>query len=136
MAQICTPEDGYRYLVGRQSDLDEITAKCTTVNGSITMTVNYTGSFYLPNIRNITNGLWWSLTEFKNETPKTTSIDLPDLEFLGGSLEFNDISTLQSFTAPKLETVEWAANIQCTQEVDLRSLVDLEYLTITGNVSR
>jgi hypothetical protein len=136
MAQTCTPEDGYRYLVGRQSDLDEITAKCTTVNGSITMTVNYTGSFYLPNIQNITSGLWWSLTEFKNETPKTTSIDLPDLEFLGGSLEFNDISTLQSFTAPKLETVEWAANIQCTQEVDLRSLVDLEYLTITGNVSR
>jgi hypothetical protein len=139
MAQTCTPENGYEgfsYLVDGQSDLDKITAKCTTVNGSIAMSVNYTGGFHLPNIRNITNGIRWYLTEPNNDAPKTTSMDLPDLEALGGSLEINGISTLQSFTAPKLETVGWAADIDYAQEVDLRSLVDLEYLTITGNVSR
>ncbi|CRG83803.1 hypothetical protein PISL3812_01159 [Talaromyces islandicus] len=138
MAQICTPEygyEGYSYMVEGQCDLDNITAGCTTVNGSISMSVNYTGGFYLPNIRNITGNIRWYLSEPLDAVPKTTSMHLPDLEFLGGTLDVSSIPTLQSFVAPQLQTVEWAANIEYAQEVDLRSLVDLEYLTITGNVS-
>lgn len=139
MAQICTPEygyEGYSYMVDGQSDLDKFTTKCTTVNGSIAMSVNYTGGFHLPNIRNITNGIRWYRYGPYDDVPKTTSMDLPDLEFLGGSLELTGMPTFQSFTAPKLETIGWLADIDYAQEVDLRSLVDLEYLIVTGNVSR
>lgn len=139
MAQVCTPEygyEGYSYMVNGQSDLDKFTAKCTTVNGSIAMSVNYTGGFHLPNIRNITNGIRWWQDGPNDNVPKATSIDLPDLEFIGGSLELASMPSLQNVTAPKLKTVVWEADIECTQEVDLRSLVDLEYLTVTGNVSR
>lgn len=140
MAQICTPElgdEGYAYIVNSQSDLDTITANCMTVNGSILMSVDYTGGFSLANIRNITGNLqWYQSSGPSDNTPQTTSMDLPDLEYVGGSLEVSSIPTLTSLIAPKLETVHWSLDIDHAHEVDLRSLVDLEYMRIAGNVSR
>lgn len=139
MAQICTPEIGYEgnsYIVNNQSDVDAIAAKCTTINGGISVTTNYTGGFHLPNVRNITSNIRWFQYELTNDVPKMTSMDLPDLEYLGSSLEMPGMPTLKSFTAPKLATVAWGVNVEHAQEVDLRSLVDLEYLSITGDVSR
>ncbi|OGM46540.1 hypothetical protein ABOM_004593 [Aspergillus bombycis] len=138
MAQICTPErgyEGYTYIVYDQSDVDEITAKCTTVNGSIAMAYNYTGGFHLPNIRNVTRSIDWVQSGHFGSFPNTTSVDLPDLEFLGGSLGLYSLPTLQSVTAPKLETVGWSTEIGYAREVDLRSLVESEYLQVRGNVS-
>ncbi|KAE8420322.1 hypothetical protein BDV36DRAFT_293459 [Aspergillus pseudocaelatus] len=139
MAQICTPEygyEGYSYIINNQSDLDEISAKCTTVNGSIAMSHNYTGAFHLPNIRNITGSFkWFQDPDHIGVYPEPTSISLPDLEFLGHSLYFNSLPTLKSFTAPKLKTVGWNADIDCAEEVDLRSLAESEYFSVRGNVS-
>ena len=138
MAQICTPErgyEGYTYVVYDQSDVDEITAKCTTVNGSIAMAYNYTGGFHLPNIRNVTRSIDWVQSRHFGSFPNTTSVDLPDLEFLGGSLGLNNLPALQSLTAPKLATVGWSTDIGYAREVDLRSLVESEYLQVRGNVS-
>ena len=140
MAQICTPEygnEGYSYIINNQSDLDEIAAKCTTVNGSIAMSYNYTGAFRLPNIRNITRTIkWLRILRLTEDSPKPTSIDLPDLEFLGGSLYMNGLPTLKSVTAPKLKTVGWNADIDYAEEVDFRSLTESEYFSVMGNVSR
>lgn len=140
MAQICTPEYGgdqwHAYIVNSQSDLDAIAANCTTVNGTITMSANYTGGFSLSNIRNITEDIRWFQANSSNVPPQITSMELPDLEYLGGSLNMFGIPTLTSLIAPKLATVGWSLDIDYVQEVDLRSLVDLEYLGITGNVSR
>ncbi|KAE8137732.1 hypothetical protein BDV38DRAFT_282666 [Aspergillus pseudotamarii] len=139
MAQICTPEYGYEaysYIINNQSDLDEISAKCTIVNGSIAMSYNYTGAFHLPNIRNITGSFkWFQYPEYIGVYPEPTSISLPDLEFLGHSLYFNSLPALKSFTAPKLKTVGWNADIDYAEEVDLRSLAESEYLSVRGNVS-
>ncbi|KAE8311858.1 hypothetical protein BDV41DRAFT_565420 [Aspergillus transmontanensis] len=139
MAQICTPEWGYEgesYIINNQSDLDEIAAKCTTINGSIAMSYNYTGAFHLPNIRNITKGFkWFSILSVGGDYPRPTSINLPDLEFLGGSIWFNSLPTLKNFTAPKLKTVGSKAFIDVTQELDLRSLVESEYLAVRGDAS-
>ncbi|KAB8220096.1 hypothetical protein BDV33DRAFT_191480 [Aspergillus novoparasiticus] len=139
LAQICTPERGYEgesYIINNQSDLDEIAAKCTTINGSIAMSYNYTGAFHLPNIRNITKGFrWFQIIDLSSDYPKPTSINLPDLEFLGGSIWFNSLPTLKNFTVPKLKTVGSKAFIDVTQELDLRSLVESEYLTVGGDAS-
>ncbi|EIT81586.1 hypothetical protein AO1008_00578 [Aspergillus oryzae 100-8] len=139
LAQICTPEwgyEGYSYIINNQSDLDEIAAKCATINGSIAMSYNYTGAFHLPNIRNITKGFkWFTILAVSMDDPKPTSINLPDLEFLGGSIWFNSLPTLKSFTAPKLKTVGSKALIDVTQELDLRSLVESEYLSVRGDAT-
>ncbi|EED15843.1 conserved hypothetical protein [Talaromyces stipitatus ATCC 10500] len=138
LAQLCTPEygyEGYAYIVNDQSDLDAIAANCTTVNGTIIMSANYTGGFNLSNIRNITENIQWFQANRSDVRPQTTSIYLPDLKYLGGTLDMPGIPTLTSLIAPKLATVGWSLSIDYVQEVDLRSLVDLEYLSITGNVS-
>lgn len=101
------------------------------------MSYNYTGAFHLPNIRNITKGFkWFTILAVSMDDPKPTSINLPDLEFLGGSIWFNSLPTLKSFTAPKLKTVGSKAFIDVTQELDLRSLVESEYLSVRGDASR
>jgi hypothetical protein len=139
VAQICTPDyddHGRRaYIVNTQSDLDMIAAECTTVNGSISVGTNYTGSFSLPNVRNISN-IWWEESRpLASYIPAPTSMDLPDLEVLGYGLYLDGLPTLANFSAPKLKTV-YALDMDYVQTVDLRSVEEPRFAGIKGNITR
>lgn len=96
---------------------------------------SYTGSFNLPNVRNITGqiGYGWEGTP---AVPAPTSISLPDLEYMGSDMYLLGISTLANVSAPKLRTAGWALRMDYVQNVDLRSLETVRYAEIFGDVSR
>ncbi|KAL4922056.1 hypothetical protein BDW62DRAFT_172899 [Aspergillus aurantiobrunneus] len=138
-AQLCTPllgSYGYTYIVENQSEVDEIAAHCTTVNGGIMIAPNYTGSFFLPNVRNLTNGLGWFRVIGDPETEATpVSVELPDLEYAGSDLSLNGLPTLRNVSMPRLKTVSRHLNADYVYEADFRALETAEYVAITGNMS-
>jgi hypothetical protein len=116
--------------------LDEIAEHCTTVNGSIVMAYNYTGSFYLPKVRNITSLFRWVFGKNDiNKEPTPTSVNPPDLEYLGSSLWLNGLRTVRNVSMPKLKTVGWDMDIDYVHEEDFRSLETAEYVNIMRNIS-
>ncbi|KAL2812297.1 hypothetical protein BJX63DRAFT_397056 [Aspergillus granulosus] len=139
--QICTPalgDRGHTYVVSTQDELDLIADHCTTVNGSVVLFANYTGGFHLPNVRNITGGLaWraWYADPYTPEQPSPTTVDLPDLEYVGESMSMHSLSTLTKLSAPKLRTVGWTVDVEYAAEVDLRALESAENFRYMGNVS-
>ncbi|PYH75740.1 hypothetical protein BO82DRAFT_359799 [Aspergillus uvarum CBS 121591] len=137
VAQVCLPplgEDGYSYNATDQSVLDAIAKNCTTINGSIVIATGYTGSFYLPNVRNITGQIRYGW-EGDPAVPAPTSISLPDLEYMGSDMYLLGISTLANVSAPMLKTAGWALRMDYVQDVDLRSLETVRYVEISGDIS-
>ncbi|EEP75974.1 predicted protein [Uncinocarpus reesii 1704] len=137
VAELCTPTSGDYgrvFYVYSQSDLDTIAAKCTTVDGSIFIGTNYTGSFRLPNVRNITSAFQQEPSFPHKSDPAPTSIDIPDLEYLGGSL-IVDFPTVAKLSAPKLKKVHWELRVQDVATVDFRSLEEARYISVSGNIT-
>jgi hypothetical protein len=136
----------YAYYVANQSTLDIIASECTSINGSIRISNNYTGSFYLPNIRNISGDIQWyadpsNMYEYRHSTGRfdtspVNSISLPDLEHIDGSLDLQYLYDLRNISAPKLSMVGHSVNVDCAYNVDLRSLQHAKYAYIFGNISR
>ncbi|KAL4979397.1 hypothetical protein BDW66DRAFT_157565 [Aspergillus desertorum] len=111
MAQVCAPEplsgDDYTYYVASQSTLDTIASKCTSINGSILISYNYT----------------------------VNSISLPDLEHIDGNLDLQYLYDLRNISAPKLGMVGHSVYVDYAYNVDLRSLQNAEHVLIYGNLS-
>ena len=150
-AQVCTPEplygEIYSYEIHNQSALDTLARGCTSINGSVSITYNYTGPVYLPNIRSIDGDLIWypeSLDVSWGRLSKSAedaisqkeSISVPDLEHLGGDLQFRSLHIFRNISAPKLNAVEGFVSIDYAYDVDLRSLRNADQVHIYGNLSR
>ncbi|KAL4815510.1 hypothetical protein BDW67DRAFT_191538 [Aspergillus spinulosporus] len=115
------------------------------INGSILVSNNYTGSFYLPNIRNISGDVYWhadsaSLYESADSaarpvTSSGNSISFPDLEHIDGSLNLHYDYNLRNISAPKLSLVGQSVQVDYAHDVDLRSLQHAGYASIFGNLS-
>ncbi|CBF85151.1 uncharacterized protein ANIA_01579 [Aspergillus nidulans FGSC A4] len=135
MAQVCTPESLYgydhAYKIADQSTLDTIASECTSINGSIYIMSNYTGPFYLPNIRNISGDVHW----YADTSYLYDSISFPDLEHINGSLDLQAGYNLRNISAPKLNLVGRLVQVDYAHDVDLRSLQHAEYASIFGNLS-
>jgi hypothetical protein len=102
------------------------------------MYANYTGGFYLPNIRNILGSLQWrSLLRdtYSPDQPSPTTVDVPDLELVQNSLQMGSLPALRNFSAPKLKSVGWEVSVDYAVNVDLRALEEAEYFKYMGNVS-
>ncbi|KAL4769863.1 hypothetical protein BDW60DRAFT_218634 [Aspergillus nidulans var. acristatus] len=135
----------YAYYVANQSNLDTIASECTSINGSILISYNYTGSFYLPSIRNITGDVQWhadSTSSYESwgsadryVTSPVDSISLPDLEHIDGDLKLQHLYDLRNISAPKLSSVGRSVYVDYAYNVDLRSLQGAEYVSIYGNLS-
>lgn len=144
-AQVCTPEplygDIYSYRIDNQSALDSLARECTSINGSVVIAYNYTGSVYLPNIRSIDGDLAWypdSLDQ-GSRTEGVKFFDLvsvPDLERLGGELDISSSFYFRNISVPKLSAVDGFVSIHHAHDVDLRSLRKAEQVHIRGNLSR
>ncbi|KAL4763997.1 uncharacterized protein BDW70DRAFT_130160 [Aspergillus foveolatus] len=149
MTQVCTPEIlygyDYAYYIANQSTLDNIASGCTSINGSIRISDKYTGSFYLPNIRNISGDIQWyadpsNFYEYMHSTGRyatspVNSISFPDLEHIDGSLDLQYLYELRNISAPKLSIVRHSVTVDYAYNVDLRSLQHAEYASIYGNLS-
>ncbi|KAL3458765.1 hypothetical protein BJX64DRAFT_212770 [Aspergillus heterothallicus] len=135
LSQICTPPDLYAYTIINQNDADLIAENCTTVEGNIRMSTNYTGSLYLPNVKNITGAFTWQTLLGYDDTPSPTSVDMPDLEYIGQDLAMDRLKTLRSFSAPRLKSVHWSVHVGYAVDVDLRALESVEYFYYSGNAS-
>ncbi|KAL4786105.1 hypothetical protein BJX76DRAFT_355517 [Aspergillus varians] len=140
-AQTCTPpygEYGYHYFIDNQTTLDDLATRCTTINGSIVISPNYTGRFYLPAVQNITEMFRWALNINTNDPekqrPSPTIIDLPDLEYLGESLWLNGLSSVTNVSMPRLKTVEADVKVDYARQVDFGALEDVDYLAVVGGV--
>lgn len=146
---MCTPEplygDIYSYEIGDQAALATL-RECTSINGSVSIKHNYTGSVYLPNVRSIAGDLWWypgRLDAEGNELPLTEddmsqkgSFSVPDLEHLGGRLDVQFPHYFRNISVPKLSTVDEFVSIDYAYDVDLRALRKAKQVHIYGNLSR
>ncbi|OAX78846.1 hypothetical protein ACJ72_06843 [Emergomyces africanus] len=135
-AKICTPppERNGLFHVDSQSAVDKLAKRCTTINGSLHIARNYTGSFYLPHVRNISGNIEWG-HYLDSEKPKPSSLNLPDLEYLGSSIPLNGLPTLTILSMPKLKTLGGDINIDYAHEVDFRSLETADSVDFKGNIS-
>lgn len=115
--------------------MDGIAERCTTINGSLIISHNYTGSFYLPNVRNLTGVLRWDIYTFDTE-PTLPSVDLPDLEYVGDDLMLSTIPTLRNVSMPKLKTVRSDISVDYIYDADFRSLKKVKSIVLNGNMSR
>ncbi|OJD14225.1 hypothetical protein AJ78_05411 [Emergomyces pasteurianus Ep9510] len=96
---------------------------------------NYTGSFSLPNIRNISGNIEWEY-DLDYEKPKLSSLNLPDLEYIGSSIQLNGLPTLSILSMPKLKRLEGDMDIDYVQEADFRSLETADSVNFKGNISK
>lgn len=148
---MCTPEplfDAiYSYRIYNQSALDTLTSECTSINASVAIEYNYTGSFYLPNIQSITGDLSFypgprgasgeQLPTIEDAISHNESISLPDLETIGGHLQLGFPHYFRNISAPKLSAVEgYYVSIHYAHDVDLRALRSAKKVHINGNLSR
>ncbi|KAL4784670.1 hypothetical protein BJX76DRAFT_212176 [Aspergillus varians] len=94
-AQECSSRENYR--VRSQEELNTITQNCTTIVGELGL-VNWTGPFTLSNITRIR-----SITVYSGDI---SSVELPDLEYLGSDLLLTDLPSLRKVSLPSLEYTE------------------------------
>ncbi|OJJ08849.1 hypothetical protein ASPVEDRAFT_57821 [Aspergillus versicolor CBS 583.65] len=125
-------DDIYSYRIYNQSALDTLASECTSINASVAIEYNYTGSFYLPNIQSITG----DLSLYPDAISHNESISLPDLETIGGRLQLSFPHYFRTISAPKLSAVEgYYVSIQYARDVDLRALRSAKEVNINGNLS-
>ncbi|KKK21942.1 hypothetical protein P175DRAFT_0529326 [Aspergillus ochraceoroseus IBT 24754] len=132
MGQECVSESGY-FNLSSQWALDDISQRCTTLVGRLMIATNYTGPFILPNIKNITSDVFLDWWDFK-PTPRPTSIELPDLESLGGNMAFQSLTTLTNLSMPKLTSLQYLRMAYPTA-MDFRSLTEAGGISLAGNFS-
>ncbi|KAL3454114.1 hypothetical protein BJX65DRAFT_262829 [Aspergillus insuetus] len=132
-AQIC-PGIGYPG-VASQDDLDTIAHSCTTIDGDFYISHNYTGSFVLSNVTNITGQL--KGTDYKyGRALQLTSFELPDLQHVS-SLSVRFVPSLEKWSLPQLAyTNELYVTIPSKLEnLEFPALTELGTTQIRGNLS-
>jgi hypothetical protein len=129
LAQICML-DPYDYYVDRPEQVEALSRNCTTLQGWVYVQDNFTGSFNLPSVTNISGGL-----SVGNYLPSgLTDIQLPDLEHVGGF----QLSGVKSASLPRLSVVEQSVEIRApvNGSYHFPSLITVERISISGNLSR
>ncbi|KAL4969434.1 uncharacterized protein BDV14DRAFT_165935 [Aspergillus stella-maris] len=136
-ARDCRPDDA-SYDIHSQDQLDELSNDCTTINGGIRILNNYTGSFVLNNVVNITSLRAEDPTD-DNDNPNSelTSIELPDLQYVNRLL---DIQTrpVTRLSLPRLRSVNESLHVAIRDEGEVRlpALSEAGDITVEGNITR
>ncbi|KAL4916379.1 hypothetical protein BDW62DRAFT_105773 [Aspergillus aurantiobrunneus] len=130
-AQDCN-EDIY---VASQDELDNVIGDCTIINGRLFINDTYSGSLILNGVTNITNSLSVAGPDAAVPSADIASIELPDLQHIT-SIDLEG-SSVTSFSAPRLTSVSrlWLDQPARGSEVDLRSVVGADAVTLRGNHS-
>lgn len=95
--------------INSNSDYDEVSSCSALTGGSLVIAWDYQGDFSFPGLisiaLNIDAGTSTGISVPELGTPGVTSIELPDLESLGGSFRIAGVPNLESFSVPKLKTI-------------------------------
>jgi hypothetical protein len=128
-AQVCDLDPNY-YYIDRPEQLEELSRNCTTLDGWIYAQDNFTGSFTLPGVTNITG----ALTLNGRAAPGLTSIELPDLEFAYDLRLYG----VQNVSLPRLSEVKLGLEISSQSDgtYNFPSLISADRISLSGNLSR
>ncbi|KAJ0414753.1 hypothetical protein BJY00DRAFT_294536 [Aspergillus carlsbadensis] len=127
-AQVCEL-DPYYYNIYRAEQVEELSRNCTTLDGSLIVRDNFTGSFHLPGVTNITGGL-----DVGNNIPNDiTDVQLPDLEYVP---EFR-LFGVKNASMPRLSVVEGEVEIRSPSDgrYHFPSLLTVGEISMSGNLS-
>ncbi|KAL3454194.1 hypothetical protein BJX65DRAFT_85148 [Aspergillus insuetus] len=127
-AQVCDLNPNY-YYIDRPEQLEELSRNCTTLHGWLYTQDNFTGSFALPRVTNITG----ALTLNGRVTPGLTNIELPDLEFAYDLRLYG----VQNVSLPRLSEVELGLEISSRSDgiYNFPSLISADRISLSGNLS-
>jgi hypothetical protein len=118
-----------------QEEVNRMVGGCITIRGGISISKNYTGSFVLPGVQNITDGLG-TIWQPKTDTPSLTSVTLDDLVY-ADDLYFEGATALESVHLPSLQSVKSIeVNSRSPLSLSLPSLVNAASILLVGNFSR
>ncbi|PYH47099.1 uncharacterized protein BP01DRAFT_364113 [Aspergillus saccharolyticus JOP 1030-1] len=121
-------ESGQGLVIYSQAQLDQLTQNCTQLHGDLVVGTNYTGSFIVHNVTNITSSIG-----LNNSTTGLTSLEAPDLVALY-SAGFYCPSSLRSISLPRLETAEvLTVKAGSAITVSTPSLRNVSYLNLYGS---
>ncbi|RAH68451.1 uncharacterized protein BO66DRAFT_472660 [Aspergillus aculeatinus CBS 121060] len=129
-AQDCNAQQdeyGQGIVIYTQDQLDQLTQNCTTLYGDLVVGSNYTGSFIVHNLTNITSSL-----SVQNSTG-LTSLEAPDLIslYVAG---FSYASSLRSISLPQLQTAEvFTVKSRTPLTVSAPNLRNVSYLNLLGS---
>lgn len=118
-----------------QDDLDSRLAGCTTINGWLHISLNYTGSFVLSNITNISGGI--STYGGSGNSTALTSIEANDLISIDELTIFN-VPALNNVSFPNLESIR-QLSVSLTNidgELHFPSLKNATIVLLNGPISR
>lgn len=129
-ARVCAPEGAF-FNISTQESLDSFTNNCTTVNSTVRFGTNYTDSFVLPNITNVTGDVIITASD------RLASIEIPDVEYLSG-LWISDALDLARISLPKVRHIKNVyLNTSAAEPVlDFPLLERVDSLLLYGNWSR
>lgn len=114
LARNCFLQPDYTYTASNQAELNARIEGCTSIVGILIIGVNYTGSFSLPFVTSISDGI---RTEYdyktSNFTDSLTSIDAENL---------TSISYLSLTYAPKLAKISFPNLSNVTNSIELEGI--------------
>jgi hypothetical protein len=132
------------YLFETQEDFDAKLGFCTTIIGPVWIGPNFTGSFVLNNVRNITeNILTWAVVSLVTNNSENyassllTTIQADKLISLG-SLDIVEVPALKSIEMANLEYVGTHINVNSNPALSMNfpQLKNLTDIRIVGGYSR
>jgi hypothetical protein len=120
--------------VSNQNDVDRLLGNCTSIQGTLGIAQNYTGSLLLSNITSISGSI---LTDSDLDAHSLTSIEAPALTTIEG-ISISNASTLTNISFSSLSTAQYIAISAvaglAVEFPQLRSVY--QDMSLTGNISR
>ncbi|KAL4927870.1 uncharacterized protein BDV17DRAFT_113464 [Aspergillus undulatus] len=126
LAQNCSRSENYT--ARNQSEINSITEFCTEIAGELGL-VDWSGPLTLPNVTRIR-----SVTVYSGDI---SSVDLPDLEYLGNDLILTNLPSLSRVSLPKLESIDglFVDLVGDAPELQFPKLENVSSLHLRGNFS-
>ncbi|THC91951.1 hypothetical protein EYZ11_008583, partial [Aspergillus tanneri] len=117
----------HNFIATRQSELDFLSQNCTTLVGNLLIGANFSGPLRLPHITNITGNIRAD-EENPEATTEMSSIEMPDLEYLGGSMSLVETPRVRNVSMPRLVSLTSLSLAQPEDSVvDFSSLRNVNY---------
>ncbi|KAL3440342.1 hypothetical protein BJX65DRAFT_35063 [Aspergillus insuetus] len=125
-AQECASRENYT--VRTQNEVNTLARNCTEIVGELGL-VDWSGSLTLPNITRV-----GTITLYSGNV---SSVDLPELEYLGGNLILTDLPTLSRVSLPKLEYIKglYLDLVGDAPELQIPRLANASSVHLRGNFS-
>lgn len=129
-SRVCTPE-GSIFDISTQEALDSFTNNCTAANSTVRFGTNYTDSFVLPRITNVTGDIEITASD------RLESIEIPDVEYLSG-LWVSEALNLARVSLPKVRYIKnvYLNTSAADPVLEFPLLERVDSLLLYGNWSR